>query len=269
MAKVYNVYIDAGHGKDDPGAVGYVVERDVNLVQALACEDYLNAHGVETKLSRRNNSTGTDINKMAAEANAWGADIVLSLHNNAGKGDGAEFYYSVVGGTSKKLAKNLEAEIKKIGQNSRGCKTKKGSDGSDYFGIIRLTVAPCVLCEGFFVDNATDVKIADTKAEQQAFGHAYARGVLKTLGIKDKGLNGGKAATTSTTKKTTAAEPYLVKVEIEDLYIRRGPGTTYKKLGFIPPGTYTIVETKGKWGRLKAGPEKGKSWICLDYVKKL
>ena len=33
MAKVY---IDAGHGGGDPGAVKYVVERDVNLVMAQA-----------------------------------------------------------------------------------------------------------------------------------------------------------------------------------------------------------------------------------------
>ena len=34
-----------------------------------------------------------------------------------------------------------------------------------------------------FVDNAKDVQIADTIDEQKEFGKAYARGILKTLGI--------------------------------------------------------------------------------------
>ena len=58
---------------------------------------------------------------------------------------------------------------------------------------------------------------------------------------------------------------YLVKVTIKDLYIRKGPGTEYKNKGFIKPGVYTIVETKGEWGKLKSGA----GWICLKYVKKV
>lgn len=58
---------------------------------------------------------------------------------------------------------------------------------------------------------------------------------------------------------------FLVKVACSDLYIRKGPGTNFKKKGFIKPGIYTIVETKDKWGRLKSGV----GWICLDYVSKI
>lgn len=58
---------------------------------------------------------------------------------------------------------------------------------------------------------------------------------------------------------------FLVKVTVKDLYIRKGAGTNYKTNGFIKPGTYTIVETKGNWGKLKSGA----GWICLDYVKRV
>ena len=62
-------------------------------------------------------------------------------------------------------------------------------------------------------------------------------------------------------------EPYLVKVSLKDLNIRKGPGTNYARTQFIPVGVYTIVEEadgKGatKWGRLKSGM----GWISLDYV---
>ena len=64
-------------------------------------------------------------------------------------------------------------------------------------------------------------------------------------------------------------EPYLVKVSLKDLNIRKGPGTNYARTQFIPVGVYTIVEEadgKGatKWGRLKSGA----GWISLDYVTK-
>lgn len=255
MAKVY---IDPGHGGSDPGAVKYIIERDVNLVMALACRDYLNANGVSTKMSRTSNSTDTSINSMAREANSWGADLVISIHNNAGGGDGFEVYHTVGGGRGKTLAQNIEAEVKKIGQNSRGMKTRRDTDGTDYYGMIRLTNAPAVICEGVFVDNATDVQIADTVDEQRAFGYAYARGILKTLGITDNGLPGasGSAATTGSFK---------VKVTIKDLYIRKGPGMSYGKKGFIKPGVYTIVETRSGWGRLKSGV----GWIYLSYAVRI
>ena len=255
MAKVY---IDPGHGGSDPGAVKYIVERAVNLAMALACRDYLNANGVSTKLSRTNNSTGTSINSMAREANSWGADLIISIHNNAGGGDGFEVYHTVGGGKGKVLAQNIEAEVKKIGQNSRGLKTRRDTDGTDYYGMIRLTDAPAVICEGVFVDNATDVKIADTVEEQRAFGYAYARGILKTLGIADNRLPGASGSVATT-------DSFKVKVTITDLYIRKGPGTNYGKKGFIKPGVYTIVATQNGWGKLKSGA----GWIYLAYAVKI
>lgn len=256
MAKVY---IDPGHGGSDPGAVKYIVERDVNLVMALACRDYLNANGVSTKLSRTSNSTDTSINSMAREANSWGADLVISIHNNAGGGDGFEVYHTVCGGRGKTLAQNIEAEVKKIGQNSRGLKTRRDTDGTDYYGMIRLTDAPAVICEGVFVDNEADVQIADTAEEQRAFGYAYARGILRTLGIADKGYKTGASGSVATTGS------FKVKVTITDLYIRKGPGTKYATKGFIKPGVYTIVETRSGWGRLKSGA----GWIYLAYAVKI
>ena len=75
---------------------------------------------------------------------------------------------------------------------------------------------------------------------------------------------------TATDGAGATVEPYLVRVTISDLYIRKGPGTNYGKNGFIKPGVYTIVaESNGtgasKWGKLKSGA----GWISLDYAKPL
>ena len=52
------------------------------------------------------------------------------------------------------------------------------------------------------------------------------------------------------------------------LNIRKGPGTEYDIVGAIKDhGKYTIVETKGNWGKLKSGA----GWInCSDkYCKRV
>ena len=71
---------------------------------------------------------------------------------------------------------------------------------------------------------------------------------------------------------SAADVPFLVKVSINDLNIRKGPGTDYAKTGkFTGKGVFTIVKVKsGKgstagWGRLKSGA----GWISLDYAAKI
>ena len=79
----------------------------------------------------------------------------------------------------------------------------------------------------------------------------------------------GSAVYTSTAK---SAVPYLVRVTITDLNIRKGPGTNCAKTGqYTGIGTFTIVEessgqgsVKG-WGRLKSGA----GWISLDFCTKI
>ena len=182
MAKVF---LGVGHGGQDSGAVGHLIEKDVNLVEALACRDFLQTHGVEVLMSRISDEDDPLMDEIK-ECNAFSPDLAIDCHNNAGGGDGFETYYYSGGGKSKILAENIEAEVKAIGQNSRGCKTRMNSNGKDYYGFIRETKCPAVIVEGCFVDNATDVQIADTKEKQKAFGMAYAKGILKTLGIEVK-----------------------------------------------------------------------------------
>ena len=180
MAKVF---IGVGHGGSDPGAVANSLrEEDLNLTTALACNEELVRHGVVTLMSRTKDETDT-LKQEIAECNAFDPDLALDIHHNAGGGDGAEVFHSVVGGTGKKLATNVLAEIVATGQNSRGVKTRKEADGSDWYGFIRQTKAPAVIVEVAFLDHAEDHKTVDTVEEQRAMGVAIAKGVLKTLGI--------------------------------------------------------------------------------------
>ena len=180
------VYIGVGHGGSDPGAVANGFnEKDLNLSISKAVQDVLTRHGVSVKISRTKDQD-KDLVYRIKECNAFNPDLALDIHNNAGGGDGAEVYYYSGGGKSKTLASNILSEMVEIGQNSRGLKTKKDSNGLDYFGFIREINAPSVIVECAFVDNKTDLKIIDTAAEQKAMGVAIAKGILKTLGIAYK-----------------------------------------------------------------------------------
>lgn len=64
---------------------------------------------------------------------------------------------------------------------------------------------------------------------------------------------------------TNTFKPYMVKVTTGALNIRKGAGTNYAVVGCIRDfGTYTIVEEKNGWGKLKSGA----GWISLHYTKK-
>lgn len=184
MAK--KVYIGVGHGGSDPGAVGNgLQEKNLTLAISLACQDELARHGVLVKISRVKDETDS-VSEKVAECNQFAPDLALDIHINAGGGDGAEVFHSVVGGTGKTLANNILAEVKAIGQNSRGLKTKVNSSGKDYFGFIRSTNAPAVIVECAFIDTKKDIQIIDTTDEQVAMGVAIAKGILKTLGVAHK-----------------------------------------------------------------------------------
>ena len=79
--------------------------------------------------------------------------------------------------------------------------------------------------------------------------------------VKKDALEGG----TSASAQPTAPSTYTVKITCDCLNVRRGPSTGYAISTQIrDKGIYTIVETKGNWGKLKSGA----GWICLDYTKK-
>lgn len=183
MAKVF---LGVGHGGSDPGAVANgFMEKDLNLTIALSCNEELVRHGVTVQMSRTKDENDTLTDEIK-ECNTFNPDLAVDIHNNAGGGDGVEAYYHYKGGMSKTLADNIIGEIVAIGQNSRGAKIKKNAAGQDYFGFIRETNPPAVIVECAFVDNANDIKIIDTNAEQKAMGVAIAKGILKTLGIAYK-----------------------------------------------------------------------------------
>ena len=84
--------------------------------------------------------------------------------------------------------------------------------------------------------------------------------------------NGGYITSSGKYVTFSASCPqFSVRVTIDNLNIRKGPGTDYEKNGYTGKGTFTIIDIKaGKgsdagWGRLKSGA----GWISLDFAERI
>lgn len=80
--------------------------------------------------------------------------------------------------------------------------------------------------------------------------------------------------------KAATTVPYMVRVDIDDLRIRKGAGTTFDywkdngKARYTGQGAFTIVKEKegagaSMWGLLKSYEDKEDGWISLDFATKL
>ena len=177
------VFIGVGHGGSDAGAVGNgLKEKEINLSIALHLREELQRHGVTVGISRTVDEDDPTSEEVK-ECNAFSPEYAVDIHTNSGGGMGFEVYHTLSGGKGKVLAQNIEAEVIKIGQKSRGL---KNSAGKDYFGFIRQTKCPAVILECAFIDSADAQKI-NTEEKRRTFAAAYSKGILKTLGIAYKG----------------------------------------------------------------------------------
>lgn len=170
------IYINPGHSDKDPGAVGFETERKLNVKTANFMNEYLLAnYDCQTKVTAGSvNSTAT----VAADANSWGADLLVSIHNNAGGGDGYEAL--VYSEKRKALGQIFEKYVKAAGQNSRGVKLRPE------LGVLRLSNMPAVLNEGAFVDNQKDIADWNEDHELKKLGEAYAKAAAEFLGLDKK-----------------------------------------------------------------------------------
>jgi N-acetylmuramoyl-L-alanine amidase len=82
----FAVVVDAGHGGPDPGAMGPVVEKAVNLEVALRVRRFLQNAGVDVTMTRESDAAfssdkRTDLTQRVALAE--GKDLFVSIHANA------------------------------------------------------------------------------------------------------------------------------------------------------------------------------------------
>ncbi|MCL1797439.1 MAG: N-acetylmuramoyl-L-alanine amidase [Eggerthellaceae bacterium] len=201
------VALDPGHGAGDSGAVGKklgsggkdLLEKDVNWKIAQACYNELLVYtGVSPVLTRKENenpSLATRVQRAVSN----GADVFVSLHNNAsgtGKAMGAEVWVpnnakylnSQTHTVGEQLGKKILAQLTSLGLTNRGVKTRdnttneKYPDGSlaDYYTVIneaRRAGIPGIIVEHAFVDNASDAAKLKDDNFLKKLGQADATGI--------------------------------------------------------------------------------------------
>lgn len=175
------VYINPGHDiVYDPGAVNMTTglrEADVAAAIGEKVKYYLEAAGCEVRLLQSDNlyydSDHPDRNvAVCADANAWPADVFVSLHCNAfngtARGTEVECYNeNSQGGT---LAKCIQSQI----VNSLRT-IDRGAKEMPELIVLKHTSMPAVLVEMAFIDNAADAALLTQRSDD--FARAIARGV--------------------------------------------------------------------------------------------
>ena len=176
------IYINPGHSDKDPGAVGYETERRLNVAVSQYMSQYLLAnYQCETKM---NPGSMDSINAICSDANSWGADLFVSNHFNAGKGDGYEAL--VYSQKRVELGKIFAKFVKSIGQNLRSSSVADGVKIRTDLGVLKYTNMPAIINEGAFVDNQKDIQDWNDNFELQKLGEAYAKAAAEFLGLEKK-----------------------------------------------------------------------------------
>jgi len=189
-----SVCIDAGHGDFDPGAVGMgLLEKDINLTTALAVRGWLQADNLDTHGGGNwdvHMSRDTDdfvaLTARADYANSLGVDYFLSIHANAGGGNGTETFAYAAGTTADDLAHEInDAVVQHLGTFDRGVKYSS-------FTVLVNTAMPAELHEIAFIDVwAGNAELMAHDDNLVTVGEAHLYGLQRMVGLPAYTPNGG------------------------------------------------------------------------------
>ena len=184
------IYIDQGHNPRDfnTGAEGNgLYEQDITYEIGRRLYNLLLSNPeFEPRLSRPTPDTvlgSSNSGSLAArvnEANAWDADIFLSLHNNAAENPNASGNEALTYGPGSTVANALGEQILEqltltTGLRNRGIVYRPG------LYVLKKTEMPAVLVEMGFISNPYDAELLSESP--YLFSTGIYRGILKYYGL--------------------------------------------------------------------------------------
>ncbi|MBR6301185.1 N-acetylmuramoyl-L-alanine amidase [bacterium] len=180
------IFIDAGHGGKDPGAVnGDIYEKDIALQIALKLNNALKNNGFETSMSR-STDVFIPLAERAKKANKFGADFFVSIHLNSAGNSSANGIETLVyenKGVNNQLATNIQNELIKItGATNRGIKEQKK------LVVLNSTKMPAVLIEVGFISNFSEGTLLLFNSCQKGIAQAITNGICKYFKKEVKGM---------------------------------------------------------------------------------
>lgn len=192
------IVIDPGHGgKNLGGEYEDYTEKEMTIIVAKAMKEELEKYeGVNVYLTR-NGDQELSLEERCEFAGSVDADFLFCLHFNLSEHHtlfGAECWVSAFGENYSKgyAFASVEMELlEELGLYSRGIKTRLGSKGLDYYGIIRHATErdiPCVLIEHCHLDQDNDKPFYDHDEKLKAFGRLDATAVAKYFNLSSEEL---------------------------------------------------------------------------------
>lgn len=182
------IFIDAGHGGVDPGAIGYnnTLEKDVNLAIAQRLNLLLTQAGCKVVMLREEDRDFGTSNKLmqrkredlayriqtAVEANA---DIYLSIHANSfpdPREYGPQVFYHPNSPEGGKLAVSIQERLNTLSERERSAKANQS-----YF-ILKHTDMVAVTIESGFLSNSEE----EMKLTQADYRQRVAMAIFEGLG---------------------------------------------------------------------------------------
>lgn len=186
------IYIDAGHGGYDSGAVGYNgnYEKDISLQLALVIGDKLKENGFNVIYTRvddnipKFNKEIDDLRWRTNKANRTNAGIFLSIHLNAfedSEANGIETWYRKEHLEGEALSKIVQENLVNVGYGKdRGLKS---TEKKSIYVLNRAHAIP-VLIEFGFITNQSDCEKLMSREVQEKIGESIVNSLKEYL--KDK-----------------------------------------------------------------------------------
>lgn len=188
------VYLDPGHGGNDPGATYYgVMEKTINLQVSKKIQALLEQRGYKVIMSRTTDVSIDYKTERSRRVNATDADIFISVHHNAMPGNsyvnGIEtFYYEYEPDYPSKINKDMHNDMNRVAESGKlayaihnsliknsGAYDRKVRRSS--FAVLRETAIPAVLLELGFMSNRTELNRLLTNSYQDTLAKAVVDGV--------------------------------------------------------------------------------------------
>ena len=148
------IAIDLGHfaGRDRGASDGFIAEETIiDTVGPLVIKGLLDL-GLEVIETRPTNATTVSDSLMQRvdESNNYNVDLFVSIHANAGEGEGSEIF--TFNGKELTEARSVLNNLVSLGFTNRGIKASN-------LYVINKTIAPSMLIEICFTDTRSDVDL--------------------------------------------------------------------------------------------------------------
>jgi len=241
------ICLDPGHNTSgsDTGAQGNGLrEQDLNLDISQRLRTLLLADGFEIVMTRDGDfvngphaSVQESLKTRCDIANQFGADLLVSIHVNAGGGTGSEVY-ALPGGRAVVAAQRvLDRLVYACGWANRGVKTDR-----ELYVLVH-TDMPAILTENGFIDSSDAEKLAVPNF-RQIIAEAHAKGICDFFGVSYSSPVPSKPI------QSPSQEPPLIPEQpIQPTPVQSQPTSTGTELpAIIPlPSNQPMENSSKKW----------------------